>query len=72
MAPSKIQDDDSERNNGTEDTGKDLSGKSNVPGSLSISTAKATVAVSTEHKTDSHITAFPDGDHFSGILSLLN
>ncbi|EXX61964.1 Akr1p [Rhizophagus irregularis DAOM 197198w] len=67
MAPSKIQDDDSERNNGTEDTGKDLSGKSNVPGSLSASTAKATVAVSTDHKTDSHITAFPDGDHFSGM-----
>ncbi|RIA97923.1 hypothetical protein C1645_751171 [Glomus cerebriforme] len=66
MAPSKIQDDDSERN-GTDSAGKDLSGKSNVPGSLSIPAAKATVAVSVNHKTDSHITSFADGDHFSGM-----
>jgi hypothetical protein len=70
MAPSKIQDDESERSNGA-DGGKDLSGKSNVPGGLNIPAAKATVAVSTNHKTENHITSLADGNHFSGTYYLL-
>ncbi|SRR6266542_2095072 len=60
MAPSKIQDEDSECSN-------DADGTSSAPGGLNISSAKATVAVSV-NKTESHITSFSDGgDHFSGI-----
>jgi hypothetical protein len=72
MSPSKIQEDDPERSNDTDGAGKDgkdPSGKSSAPG-LNISTAKATVAVSTNHKTDSHITSIEGGDHFSGTYYL--
>ncbi len=71
MAPSKIQEDDPERSNGTDGAGKDgkdLSGKSSVPGP-NISTAKATVAISTGHKTDNAITS-SDEEHFSGTYFL--